>query len=273
MLSASEIAFRRRAGGGGGVWWAPAAFEDPIVRGVTALAVASLLVPVLVIGILAVSLLTMPFSGSLPKELPSVDSRITRVFDSTGTEIANFRRFETSLPVAKGDIPPVLVDAVLAVEDQRFYDHNGVDSRGIFRALWADIKGGGYVEGGSTITQQYVRLAYLNDERTAGRKLREAILAGRLEKELSKDEILYRYLSRAYFGSGAYGVGAAAETYFNKPVKDLNLTEAAMIAGMLSAPSLYDPRTSPGEAEYQRQRVLGKMADQDRISPVQYNEA
>jgi penicillin-binding protein 1A len=271
MLTAPDLGIRRRAEGGS-PWPAPAIWDDPVFRGVTALAVASLLVPVLVAGILAVTLLTMPFSGSLPPEKPSIESRISRVFDSTGVEIANYRRFETSLPIARSDIPPVLVDAVLAVEDQRFYDHKGVDSRGIFRALWADIQGGGYVQGGSTITQQYVRLAYLNDDRTAGRKLREAILAGRIEKKLSKDEILYRYLTRAYFGSGAYGVGAAAETYFNKSVRDLTVTEAAMLAGMLSAPSLYDPRANPGEAEYQRQRVLGKMADQGRISQVQYSE-
>lgn len=268
MLTA-ETAFRRRADGDHTLWSGPSVWDDPIFRGVTALAVASLLVPVLVVGILAVSLLTMPFSGSLPAERPSIESRITRVFDSTGVEIANYRRFETSLPVARGDIPQVMVDAVLAVEDQRFYQHKGVDSRGVFRALWADIKGGGYVEGGSTITQQYVRLLYTGDERTAGRKLREAILAGRIEKELSKDEILYGYLSRAYFGSGAYGVGAAAETYFGKSVRDVTLTEAAMLAGLLSAPSLYDPRTDPSEAEFQRQRVLAKMADQGRISPVQ----
>jgi len=270
MLSATETRFRHRAGGDHHQHWTgPSVWEDPVFRGVTALAVASLLVPVLVVGILAVSLLTMPFTGNLPAERPSVESRITRVFDSTGAEIANYRRFETSLPVAPGDIPPVLVDAVLAVEDQRFYEHKGVDSRGIFRALWADIKGGGYVEGGSTITQQYVRLLYLGDERTAGRKLREAILAGRVEKELSKDQILYGYLSRAYFGSGAYGVAAAAEAYFNKSVRNVSLTEAAMLAGLLSAPSLYDPRTNPGEAEFQRQRVLGKMADQGKITPVE----
>ena len=271
MLTAPDLGFRRRAEGGS-PWPAPAVWDDPVFRGVTALAVASLLVPVLVAGILAVTLLTMPFSGSLPPERPSIESRISRVFDSSGVEIANYRRFETSLPIARSDIPQVLVDAVLAVEDQRFYEHKGVDSRGIFRALWADIQGGGYVEGGSTITQQYVRLAYLSEERTAGRKLREAILAGRIEKKLSKDEILYRYLTRAYFGSGAYGVGAAAEGYFNKSVRDVSLTEAAMLAGLLSAPSLYDPRTNPGEAEYQRQRVLGKMMDQGRISPVEYNQ-
>lgn len=277
MLSATDTGFRRRADSGHTPMWspgpAPSAWEDPVFRGVASLAVASLLVPVLVMGILAVTLLTMPFSGSLPAERPSIESRITRVFDSTGGEIANYRRFETSLPLAPGDIPPVLVDAVLATEDQRFYSHNGLDSRGIFRALWADIKGGGYVEGGSTITQQYVRLVYLGDERTATRKLREAILAGRVEKEMSKDEILHGYLSRAYFGSGAYGVAAASETYFGKSVRDVTLTEAAMLAGLISAPSRYDPRTNPGEAEYQRQRVLGKMADQGRISPVEYAQA
>ncbi|MDQ4067877.1 MAG: transglycosylase domain-containing protein [Actinomycetota bacterium] len=273
MLSASDLLFGRGARGSTRAFSGPSGWDDPIVRGVTALAVASVLVPVLVIGILAVSLLAMPFSGSLPSERPSVESRMTRVFDSTGVEIANFRRFETSLPVARGSIPPVLVDAVLAVEDQRFYQHKGVDSRGVFRAFWADVKGGGYIEGGSTITQQYVRLAYTGQERSVGRKLREAILAGRVEKKLSKDEILYRYLSRAYFGSGAYGIGAAAETYFNKPVRDVSLTEAAMLAGLLSAPSQYDPRANPGEAEYQRQRVLGKMVDQGRITQQQYNEA
>jgi len=272
MLTA-ETVFGRRADGDRTHWSGPSFWEDPVVRGLTALAVASLLVPVLVVAILALSLLTMPFSGSLPAERPSIESRITRVFDSTGSEIANYRRFETSIPVARGDVPPVMIDAVLAVEDQRFYQHEGIDSRGVFRALWADIKGGGYVEGGSTITQQYVRLLYTGDERTAGRKLREAILAGRVEKKLTKDEILYDYLSRAYFGSGAYGVGAAAEAYFGKSVRDVNLTEAAMLAGLISAPSLYDPRTNPGEAESQRQRVLAKMADQGRISPVQLAEA
>src|SRR4051794_2373306 len=254
-------------------WPTIEAWDDPLVRGVTALAVASALVPVLVVGLLAVFLLASPLSGALPAERPAIESQITRVYDRNGVEIANFRRFDTNLPVARGDIPPVLVDAVVAAEDQRFYSHKGVDSRGIIRAFMADLKGGGYVEGASTITQQYVRMAYVGDERTLGRKLREAILAGRLEKKLSKDEILYRYLSRAYFGSGAYGVGAAADTYFHKPVKNLTLSEAAMLAGLLTAPSLHDPRTSPADAEYQRLRVLDKMADQPRISQVQLAEA
>jgi len=272
-LFASEAVFGRRIGGAARPWPTIEAWDDPLVRGVTALAVASALVPVLVVGLLSVFLLASPLSGALPAERPAIDSQITRVYDRNGVEIANFRRYDTSLPVARADIPPVLVDAVVAAEDQRFYSHKGVDSRGIIRAFMADLRGGGYVEGASTITQQYVRMAYVGDERTMGRKLREAVLAGRLEKKLSKDEILYRYLSRAYFGSGAYGVGAAADTYFRKPVKDLTLSEAAMLAGLLTAPSLHDPRTSPADAEYQRVRVLDKMADQHRISPTQLAEA
>ena len=268
-MTASQAVFGRRV-----VEWtrprtAFAFLDEPVWRWVTALAVGSLLVPVLVVALLSAFLLATPLSGSLPPLKPSIESGITRVFDQNGVEIANFRRFDTNLPVARGDIPPVLVNAVVAAEDQRFFSHEGVDSRGILRAFMADLRGGGYVEGGSTITQQYVRLAYAGDQRTIGRKLREAILAGRVEKKLSKDEILYQYLSRAYFGSGAYGIGAAADTYFHTSVKNLTLSESAMLAGLLSAPTFSDPRTSPGEAEYQRQKVLGRMADQGRISQVE----
>ena len=269
MLSAWEAVSGRRLGSAARPWREETAWDDPLVRGITALAVAGALVPVLVISLLAVFLLSAPLSGSLPAERPSIDSQITRVYDRNGVEIANFRRFDTSLPVARGDIPPVLVNAVVAAEDRRFFEHHGVDSRGIIRAFMADLRGHAYVEGASTITQQYVRMAYVGDERSMGRKLREAVLAGRVDKELSKDEILYRYLSRAYFGSGAYGVGAAADTYFHKPVKDLTLSESAMLAGLLTAPSLHDPRTNPGDAELQRERVLDRMADQGRITPAQ----
>jgi penicillin-binding protein 1A len=272
-LSASEAVFGRRFAEGARSWSAVSFLDDPVWRWVTALAVTSVLVPVLVLGLLASFLLATPLSGSLPAMRPSIESGITRVYDQNGVEIANFRRFDTNLPVARGDIPPVMINAVVAAEDQRFFSHKGVDSRGILRAFFADLHGGGYVEGGSTITQQYVRLAYVGDQRTIGRKLREAVLAGRVEKKLSKDEILYQYLSRAYFGSGAYGIGAAADTYFHESVKDLTLTQSALLAGLLSAPSVSDPRTSPGEAEYQRQRVLKKMADQGRISQVELAQA
>ncbi|HVM01482.1 MAG TPA: transglycosylase domain-containing protein, partial [Acidimicrobiales bacterium] len=158
--------------------------------------------------------------------------------------------------------------------DQRFYSHKGVDSRGLLRALRVDVERGSYAEGASTITQQYVRLAYTQDHSpTLARKIREAALARRLEREMSKDEILHHYLSAVYLGGGAYGVGAAAESYFRTPVQDLTLSQSALLAGMLPAPAWYDPRTNPAEAELQRRLVLEKMRNQGRITHAEYQEA
>ena len=242
--------------------------------GVLALLAASLLIPPLVSGLLVAMLIYLPLSGSLPRPRPGIGAGITRVFDSTGAEMAAFRRFETTLPAQPTDIPDHLEQAVVSVEDQRFYFHRGVDSHGILRALFTDAAEGAYAQGASTITQQLVRLQYTgDDERTLSRKLREAVLARRLESRLSKDEILYRYLSRVYLGGGAYGVGAAAQSYFRKPVRELNLSEAALLAGIIPAPTRYDPRTNPGGAESQRRLVLDKMLEQGRIDQRQYDEA
>ena len=254
-------------------WSPPNTGMAKLRQAVIAMGVVSLLVPVLVTGLLAAALLSSSSSGALPPPRPGIDSQITRVYDVTGREIATLHRFETNVPVPPEDIPAILRQAVVAAEDRRFYSHKGVDSRGIMRAAWADLLGSGYKEGGSTITQQYVRITYTGDERTLGRKLREAVLAGRVEAELSKDEILYRYLSKAYFGGGAYGVGAASQLYFRKSVRDLTLSEAALLAGILPAPSRYDPRSNPSDAERQRQNVLTKMANQDLITPRQLAEA
>ena len=233
-----------------------------------------MLIPPLVSGLLVAMLLYLPLSGGLPRPRPGIGAGITRVFDSSGAEIAAFRRFETTLPARQADIPDHLEQAVLAVEDQRFYAHRGVDSRGILRALFTDAAEGSYAQGASTITQQLVRLQYTgDDERTLSRKLREAVLARRLESRLSKDEILYRYLSRVYLGGGAYGVGAAAQSYFRKSVRDLTLSEAALLAGIIPAPTRYDPRANPGAAESQRRLVLDKMLEQRRIDQRQYDEA
>ena len=253
-------------------WSSPRRGADPLWRAATAMAVLSLLVPVLVAGILGASLLSAS-SGPLPPLRPGIDAQITRAYDISGAEIATLHRFDTSLPVAREDIPPVLRQAVVAAEDQRFYEHKGVDSRGILRALWADVRGGGYRQGASTITQQYVRLAYTGDRRTLSRKVEEAVLAGRVEAALEKDEILYLYLSRAYFGAGNYGVGAAAESYFQKPVRDLTLSEAALLAGLLPSPTRYEPRSNPTGAETRRTAVLGQMADQGRITTAEAAEA
>ncbi|MCA1691679.1 MAG: transglycosylase domain-containing protein, partial [Actinobacteria bacterium] len=233
---------------------------------------ACLVVPVLVALLLFLAYRSL-LSGDLPPERPSIQSEMSRIFDAGGNQVAVLREFDLSIPVGQADIPDVLKQAVVATEDRRFYSHNGVDDRAVLRALWADLTGGGYVEGASTITQQYVRLTYGSDEKTIRRKLREAALARRVEKQLSKDEILHRYLSRVYLGSGTYGVGAAAQSYFHKSVKDLTLSEAALLAGLIRAPSDNEPRSSPSGAEAVRLGVLGRMLEQGRISTAQHDEA
>lgn len=244
------------------IWWT--------VGGLLAL---SLLVPVITTGILLWSVLYAPLTTALPKPKAGIDAQITRVLDPNGNQIATLHRFETRIPVNRDDIPRVLKDAAVSIEDKRFYSHKGVDFQALLRALKADIEGGGYVEGASTITQQYVKAAYTTGERTLNRKLREVVLAGRIDRKLSKDEILYRYLSDVYLGSGAYGVGAAAENYFRKPVKDLTLSESALLAGLIRQPSTNEPRSNPSGAESRRRLVLDKMLEQKRITDREYREA
>ncbi len=175
---------------------------------------------------------------------------------------------ESRVLVPSEDIAPIMKQAIVAVEDKRFYEHNGVDVRGIFRALWQDVRSKGVVEGGSTITQQYVKNAYARNERTIGRKVREAALAWQLERRQgwSKDRILTAYLNTIYFGNGAYGIQRAAQTYFGKTAKELTLPEAAMLAGIPADPSLYDPVQHPTAAKKRRDFVLGLLHDQGRIT-------
>ncbi|MGH9280169.1 MAG: transglycosylase domain-containing protein [Acidimicrobiales bacterium] len=233
---------------------------------------ASIVVPILVF--LALYAAFKSFSaGSLPPEKPTVISGITRVYDDAGKQIGLLREFDLSIPVTQEDIPDVLKEATVAIEDQRFYSHSGVDDRAVLRAVWADLTGGGYVEGASTITQQYARLVYTGTEKTIRRKLEEAGVARKIEKSMSKDEILYRYLDRVYLGDGAYGVGAASQSYFRKPVKDLTLSEAALLAGLIRQPSVNNPRNNPSGAESARLLVLDRMLAQGRISQGEYSEA
>ncbi|MDQ3436322.1 MAG: transglycosylase domain-containing protein [Actinomycetota bacterium] len=170
------------------------------------------------------------------------------------------------------EMPPHLLDAVVAKEDERFREHGGVDLWGIMRALWVDIRAGEAVEGASTITQQYVRNAYLSQDRSIKRKVKEALIAIEVErKEDSKDQIIADYLNTVYFGNNAYGVEAAAETYFNKSVEDLSLTESATLVGLLWSPSVLGE--DPEGAQYQRDLVLTKMFDTGYISSQDYNRA
>src|SRR3954467_1467128 len=195
-----------------------------------------ILVPIGTVGTVLGAFLFLPLPATLPKPKPGVASSMSHVYDINGNEIAVFRQYETSIPVQQKDIPEVLKQAVVSIEDKRFYSHGGVDPQGTLRAMWADIRGEA-IQGGSTITQQYVKNAYTGRTRSVARKVREAILASQLERQAPKDEILYRYLPTISRGGGAYGVGAATQTYFRKPLTQLTLSEAALLAGVIRGPS------------------------------------
>jgi len=181
--------------------------------------------------------------------------------------------------VTYDQLPPVLVNAVVAAEDRTFFTHRGVDPVGIVRAFWANLRADSVQQGGSTITQQYVKNVYLSQERTLARKLKEASLAVKVERELPKQEILLRYLNVIYFGRGAYGVEAASRTYFGKSVTDLDLGEAAYLAGLIRAPELADANLPLGhpdrdaqlaEARRRRQTVLDAMLEEGYINPEEH---
>jgi penicillin-binding protein 1A len=249
---------------------------DPIrvAKAIATFLVVALLIPLVTAGTALASIVYLPLPAPpLPAPTPGIESRITRIYDVTGKEIGLLRKFDTSIPVKAGDIPEVLKQAVVSVEDKRFYSHGGIDPMGALRALWADVRGRQVVQGGSTITQQYVKNVYTSGERTLARKIREAVLASQLDRKVTKDEILYRYLSNIYLGGGAYGIGAAAESYFKKPVNALNASESAMLAGLISAPSDFEPRSNPVQAEINRVFVLDEMLSQNRLDPVRHAEA
>ncbi|TNC73491.1 PBP1A family penicillin-binding protein [Rubellimicrobium roseum] len=170
-------------------------------------------------------------------------------------------------------MPPFLSEAVIAVEDQRFLDHRGVDWRGIARAGLRNLRAGGVVEGGSTITQQLVKILYLGPERTLARKLQEAALATLLDRQLGKERILELYLNSVYLGSGAYGVPAAALSYFGKPVDELTLPEAALLAASIQLPSQVNPIADLGAAQNRAALVLTVMEDQGRIDEATRDRA
>ncbi len=168
-----------------------------------------------------------------------------------------FRERRQEVPLEQ--VSPNLVNAVIAIEDQRFYDHGGLDLWRIAGSVWADIRGGGFVQGGSTITQQLARQSFLTTDKTIRRKLKEAYLALRIERIYTKREILEIYLNKVYFGAGLYGAEAAARGYFGKHASALTLDEAALLAGLIQAPSAYDPTEHLDRATARRAVVLGQM--------------
>ena len=195
------------------------------------------------------------------------------IYASDGTVLATLRSSLNRQPVALSSIAPVLVTAVLDTEDHNFWAHGGLDVESTVRALFADVSAGSAVQGGSTITQQLVKDTYLTDEKTLSRKVREAVLAERLEEKYSKAEILDAYLNTVYLGSGAYGVEAAAREYFNENAADLTLAQAALLAGLIQAPSGYDPIVNPVGARQRRSEVLARMVFYKSITPAAATKA
>ncbi len=220
-------------------------------------------------GFLYWSLSDLPEIKSLEEYSPLESSF---VYSSEGTVLAELY-FERRNFIRHYDIPDHVKKAFVAIEDQRFYSHPGVDMIGILRALYKDIKAKSIVQGGSTITQQLAKMLFLKPEKSFLRKMREAIISAQIERRYTKDEILGMYLNQAYFGSRAYGIEAAAQTYFGKPVKALSLSEAALLAGLQKAPTFYSPFRHPEKALPRRQLVLKNMLAEGYISKEDYEKA
>lgn len=190
----------------------------------------------------------------------------TRIFDAKGKTIASLAGEGNRVIVSEKVIPQHLRQAVVATEDRRFYTHPAVDILGVARAAWTNVVRRSVVQGGSTITQQYVKNAYFSPRRTLERKVKELILAYRLEKRYKKDQILAKYLNTIYFGEGAYGVEAAAQTYFGRHAKHLTLPQSALLAGLIRSPARYSPFKHPEAAKNRRRHVLDRMLAEGYIS-------
>jgi penicillin-binding protein 1A len=237
-----------------------------------------LLILIVVVGVFSLSALTGAYlyvDNSLPKFDSLEDYQppaITRVYSADDQVIAEFY-LERRIVVPVNRMPQKLIESFVAAEDANFFEHQGIDLVSIFRAALKNIKAGGIVQGGSTITQQVAKSLLLTPERKFSRKFKEAILAWRMEQRFSKREILYLYLNQIYLGHGAYGVQAAAENYFAKNVEELNLAECSILAGMPQAPSRYSPYHHYHRAKERQRYVLGRMVANNYISADEANQA
>ncbi|MFU2090359.1 penicillin-binding protein 1A [Avibacterium avium] len=237
--------------------------------------ILSSLLTIIILGCIVLAILYTQIKAGLP----SVDSLKTvelqqpmQIYTADGKligEVGEQRR----IPMKLNEIPPKLIEAVLATEDSRFYDHHGLDPIGIARAISVAVMKGGASQGASTITQQLARNFFLTPEKNIVRKAKEAILAIEIENTLSKDEILELYLNKIYLGYRAYGVAAVAKTYFGKSLDQLTLSEMAVIAGLPKAPSTMNPLYSLKRATARRNVVLGRMLEMQYISKAEYDEA
>ena len=249
--------------------FATASYRNDLRRTLLALcADAFLVVFVLVSAMLVTVLPSLPSFDVVTDYRPKIPLRIYTADGALLGEFGEERRDFT--PIA--EIPPVLKDALLAIEDARFYEHSGVDYRGVARALVADLTGG-VRQGASTITMQVARTFFLSQDKTVRRKLTEVLLSYRIESALSKDQILELYMNQIYLGQRTYGFTSAARTYFNKRLQDLTLAEAAMLAGIPQNPAKHNPAVGPVRAKARQELVLKRMLHLGKITQAQHDEA
>jgi penicillin-binding protein 1A len=240
-----------------------------------------LLVLLFVLGWVSVAAFFFGMVTAIARELPSLEPERVQSGEVNGyiyaddgkTILAVLRGSQARVLVDWAEISPWMKHAIVDVEDKRFYEHRGVDVHGILRAVWADVRHKGAVQGGSTITQQFVKNSLVHSQRTIARKLKEAALAWQLERHWTKQKILTAYLNTIYFGNGAYGVQTAAKTYFGHGAAKLTLPEAALLAGIPEDPARWDPVTNPKASRARREVVLRAMLDQDHISPADFKRA
>src|SRR4051794_32126635 len=255
--------------------------------------VKKLRLALVMLGLGALALISTIFGMmmAVAHELPQLEAQAqlrsavnSRLFSDDGKQIAKLTGNENRIVNADAEISPNIKNAVISIEDRRFYEHEGVDLRGMSRALWTDLTSGSAEQGASTITQQFVKNALTaQNDRTVFQKLREAALAYHLEHKWSKQKILDNYLNTIYFGNGAYGVESAVRTYFRgknrtyaqdeRVAKDATPAQAAMLAAMIASPSAYDPIQNPVDARERRDMVLHNMLDQHMISATEYQTA
>lgn len=222
------------------------------------------LIVLLVFTLSAFSLDISVLENPLPKPLIVYDKNDVVISERSTVKF-------TAVPIET--IPEVFIDAITSVEDKRFYDHSGVDIRGIIRSLWRNTKAGGIVEGGSTITQQLSKNLFLTTEQTYSRKFKEAITALRIEGKYSKDEILELYLNQIYFGEGVWGIQNATQMYFGKDIEAVTLEEAALLAALPKAPTIYSPYTNYDKAKERRDLILGLLFEEGTIDQDKYDQA
>src|SRR5436190_10349570 len=235
-----------------------------------ALLAGSVAAAVLILGLVVVlAYPNLPELGALTAYQPKIPLRI---YSADGTLIGEFGEERRAI-VSIEDVPAQLKHAIIAAEDERFYQHPGIDYIGVLRAAYTNLVAGGRRQGASTITMQVARNFFLSSEKTLTRKLYEALLAFKIEHSLNKEQILELYVNQIYLGQRAYGFGAASQTYFSKSLDQLNLGEIAMLAGLPKAPSLYNPIANPQRAKQRQAYVLRRMGELGYITQAQHDDA